>query len=315
MIKKISLIILCSINTIIFAQNPQKLMKKILSEYTYPTKSITIDSLEISYIKEGKGATTLLFLHGLSSNADAWSKNIKTLRNNYTCVAIDLPGYGKSSILKVDYTPSYFAKITHQFIEQLDLKNVVLIGHSMGGQAAIKFATLYPKDIEKLILVAPAGLETFDEVHANFMKNMYTFDVVKNTPDVQIESNYALNFYKMPEDAQKMINDRKQLKNASNFDAHCEAIIKSIAGMLDEPVFNSLKDIEHKTLVIFGEDDKLIPNRYFNPTLSTQEMGNIAKTQIKNVSLKFIEESGHFVQFEKPNEVNLLIEHFVESKN
>ena len=312
MIKNISLILLFSINTILFAQNPQKLMKNIVSEYAFLTKSIKIDSLEISYIKEGQGETTLLFLHGLSSNADAWSKNIEALKDKYTCVAIDLPGYGKSSMPQVDYTPTYFATVTHKMIERLELKNVVLIGHSMGGQASIKFATMYPTEIKKLILVAPAGLETFAVAHANFMKTSYTTAIVKMTPDAQIENNFALNFYVLPKDAQKMIEDRKQIKNASNFDAHCEAIIKSIAGMLDEPVFDQLKDIEHKTLVIFGQEDKLIPNRYFNPTLSTENIGNIAKEQIKNIQLEFIEESGHFVQFEKPKDVNLLIEKFID---
>ncbi|QCX36905.1 alpha/beta hydrolase [Aureibaculum algae] len=314
MIKKIALIFLFCINTILFAQNTPKLMKNIVSEYTYPAKSISIDSLEISYIMEGKGTTTLLFLHGLSSNADAWSKNIETLKNNYICLALDLPGYGKSSMLNVEYTPSFFASITHQLIKKLELKNVVLIGHSMGGQASIKLATTYPKDIQKLILIAPAGLETFKKEQANFMKTAYTAASVKNTTDEQIVTNYALNFYKLPEDAQKMIDDRKHIKNASNFNAHCEAIIKSIAGMLDEPVFDQLKDIKQKTLVIFGNEDKLIPNRYFNPTLSTEKVGNIAKEQIKNVEVEYIPESGHFVQFEKPNQVNLLIEKFVESK-
>lgn len=313
MIKKSTLILFLCISAVLVAQTPQQPMKSIVSEYAFPTKTVIIDSLEISYIHEGKGEITLLFLHGLSSNADAWSKNIETLKNKYTCIAMDLPGYGKSSIPEVDYTPSYFASIAHKFIEQLKLNNVVLVGHSMGGQASIKLATTYPKDIKKLVLIAPAGLETFKAEHANFMKISYTADVVKNTPDTQIEANYALNFYKLPEDAKKMIADRKQIKNASNFDAHCEAIIKSIAGMLNEPVFEQLKAIEHSTLVIFGKEDKLIPNRYFNPTLTTENVGNIAKEQIKNVHLEFINEAGHFVQFEKPSEVNLLVEGFVEN--
>lgn len=302
------------INTIIFSQKAKHPMKDILTNYQFKTKCVSIDDLEISYIKKGKGTTTLLFLHGLSSNADAWSKNIEKLQNKYTCIGLDLPGFGKSTIKSSKYTPSYFAEITHKFIQKLKLKNVVLIGHSMGGQASIKLALNYPNDIQKLVLVAPAGLETFTEQTANFMKATYTANFVKLTSDEQIKKNFALNFFEVPSEVDKMIEDRISIKKATNFNEHCNAIIKSVAGMLDEPVNSNLNEITQPTLVIFGRNDALIPNKYFNPTLTTKNVGEIATKNIKNVSLNYIENCGHFAQFEKFKEVNNLIETFVDGK-
>lgn len=311
--KQFKLVLLFTlISTSIYSQQEKKPMKEVLSEYKFKTKSITLDSLNISYIKEGSGDKTLLFLHGLSSNSDAWSKNIEALSKNYTCIALDLPGYGKSSKPKADYTPTFFADATYKFLQKLELKNVVLIGHSMGGQASIKLAITYPDVINKLILVAPAGLEQFTKPEGDIIKNIYTTDIVKHTTDEQIRKNYALNFYKQPEDVSKMIDDRIKIKSSSDFDAHCEAIVKSVSGMIDDPVFEDLKDINQETLVIFGKNDMLIPNRYFHPTLSVEKISEIAKEHIKSVTLEFIDESGHFVQFEKPKAVNLLIEKFVE---
>lgn len=308
------LLIFILINAYGFSQNSQKPMKELLSDYDFKTQTITLDDLEISYIKEGTGEKTLLFVHGLSSNADAWSKNIAVLKKDYTCVALDLPGYGKSSKPDASYTASYFAEVVQQFIEKLELKNIVLVGHSMGGQASIKLATMYPERIEKLILVAPAGLEQFSEASSNVMKSFFTTASVKNTTDAQIEKNYALNFYVQPKDVSKMITDRKKIKEASNFDAHCEAIVKSVSGMLNDPVYNDLENISQPTLVIFGNQDMLIPNRYFNPTLTTEAVGNIAVEKIKQARLEFIKDAGHFVQFEKPKEVNALIHQFVDGK-
>ena len=305
------LFLITLISTNAFSQNSKKLMKEILSEYNFKTYTTTLDSINISYIKEGEGEKTLLFIHGLSSNSDAWAKNIESLKDDYTCIAIDLPGYGKSSKPDADYTPTYFAKTIHQFIEKLELKNIILIGHSMGGQASIKFATTYPNTIEKLILVAPAGLEQFRDENAKFMKAFFTPESVKNTPDAQIEKNYALNFYEQPEDVSKMINDRKKIIEASDFDAHCEAIVKSISGMLDDPVIKDLENIIQPTLVIFGDKDMLIPNRYFNPDLDIESVANVATKYIKNAKVELIKDAGHFVQFEKPNETNVLIEQFV----
>ena len=306
------LLLFIAFNTAVCSQNQQKPMKELLSDYEFNTCTTTLDGLEINYVKEGNGEKTLLFVHGLSSNSDAWSKNIADLKNDYTCIALDLPGYGKSSKPDADYTASYFADIVHQFIKKLALKNIVLIGHSMGGQASVKLATTYPSDIEKLILVAPAGLEQFSEASANLMTSFFTVASVKNTTDVQIEKNYALNFYVQPEEVSKMIEDRKQIKEASDFDAHCEAIVKSVSGMLNDPVYNDLEQISQKTLVIFGDQDMLIPNRYFNPTLTTEAVGNVALQKIKSSKLEFIKDAGHFVQFEKPKEVNALIKQFVE---
>ena len=301
-------------NTTLFSQNTKKPMKDILSAYNFKTHTISLDSLEISYVKEGNGEKTLLFVHGLSSNSDAWSKNIETLSKDYTCIALDLPGYGKSSKPEADYTPSFFTKAIHQFIEKLELKNITLIGHSMGGQASIKFASKYPDVIEKLILVAPAGLEQFSETSSTFMKTYFTPISVANTPDVQIEKNYALNFYKQPDDVSKMVNDRKMIKDASDFEAHCQAIVNSIYGMLDEPVFKDLESIKQPTLVIFGDKDALIPNRYFNPKLTVEDVGNIASEHIKTVKVNYIKDAGHFVQYEKPAEINTLIEKFVNEE-
>lgn len=302
------------ITTTISSQNSKKLMKDILSDYNFKTQSTTIDSLEISYIKEGNGEKTLLFVHGLSSNSDAWSKNIATLKNTYTCIAIDLPGYGKSSKPTADYTPTYFAEILNKFIKKLELKNSILIGHSMGGQASIKLATTYPKTIDKLILVAPAGLEQFTKTNATIMKGYFTTELVKNTTDAQIEKNYALNFYTQPKDVSKMVNDRKKIKEAQDFNAHCNAIVNSISGMLNDTVIDQLNTISQPTLVIFGDKDMLIPNRYFNPNLTVEAVGKVALDHINSAKVKYIKDAGHFVQFEKFEETNTLIQQFVDEK-
>ncbi len=301
------------INSVSFAQNAQKTMKEVLSEYEFKTRCTKIGSIEISYIKEGKGDKTLLFLHGLSSNADAWSKNIKALSSSYTCVAVDLPGHGKTSKPQLAYTPTFFADIVYEFIKKKKLKNVILVGHSMGGQASIKLATMHPEAVQKLILIAPAGLEKFTKEQGNILKSVFTVEVVKNTTDEQIKKNYALNFFEQPAAVSKMIKDRIQIKQTADFSAHCNAIVKSVNGMLDDPVHDDLEKISQKTLVVFGEKDMLIPNKYLHPNLTIQKVGDVAKNKIKNVAVRYIENCGHFAQFEKPKKVNLLIQEFVES--
>ncbi|WMI68307.1 alpha/beta fold hydrolase [Mangrovimonas sp. YM274] len=305
--------VFCLLSMVGISQNKALAMKELLSEYEYKTHYVTLDSLEVAYVKEGNHEQTLLFVHGLSSNADAWSKNIQELKDKYTCIALDLPGFGKSSIVETQYTSTFFADVVHQFILELKLKNVILVGHSMGGQASVKLAVNHPEAISKLVLVAPAGIERFSEAEANLMKGAMTEAVVKGTTDAQIERNYALNFFQQPKEVGKMIAERKRIREAVDFDEHCKAIVSSVWGMLDDPVFEDLQRIQCPVLVIFGNNDKLIPNGYLHPQLTTQAVAQSAKEEIKHVEVKMIGESGHFVQFEKPMEVNAFLTQFVET--
>ena len=296
------------------AQNTTKMMKENIAPYRFASQTIKLKDGELSYMKEGSGKPTLIFLHGLSSNGDAWAKNIEDLKKNYTCIALDLPGYGRSYKEAQEFTPSYFAEVVKEFAEKKKLKNFVLVGHSMGGQASIKFAEKYPEYVSKLILVAPAGIEEFNEMESLTLKNFTTQAYVKNTTDEQIEKNYAINFFKMPEDGEKMIMDRKSIKNSVDFDAHALAIEKSVKGMLDDKVIADIKNITQPVLLLFAENDMLIPNRFLHPTLTIQEVAKKAKSEFKNSQLIMIPESGHFLQYEKPKEVNQAILEFLKSK-
>jgi pimeloyl-ACP methyl ester carboxylesterase len=85
----------------------------------------------------------------LSSNADAWSRNIESLKEIHLC-SFRFTGFGKSSKVAPAYTPTYYADIVVKVIEKLKLKNVIVAGHSMGGQAAIKLAINHPDKLKNL---------------------------------------------------------------------------------------------------------------------------------------------------------------------
>ena len=297
--------------SITFAQTP-KTMKELLQTYHFETKSVTLKDGELAYVKEGKGKKVLVFLHGLSSNSDAWYRNIEELKKDYTCYAIDLPGFGKSYKNAPAFTPTYFAEVLNEFSEKMKLKKFTLVGHSMGGQAAVKFAALYPNKLKNLILVAPAGIEYFTEAEGNMMMMVTTKEGVMNTSDDQIDRNYAINFHEMPKEAASMIQDRKTIKNSSDFEAHAEAIVASIKGMLDDKVIDDLPKIKQPTLLLFGKNDFLIPNRYFHKGMTIDDVAEKAKKSISNSEFLMINEAGHFLMFEKPTEVNNAIKAFLK---
>lgn len=273
----------------------------------YPYKTTTLpvaDNMDISYRDTGKGSTTLLFIHGLGSYMRVWDKNIEDLAASYRCVAVDLPGYGKSSKVIFNANMSFYAKVLRDFIRKKQLGKVVLVGHSMGGQIALTMAIEYPEAFEHIVLIDPAGFENFNTMQKTTIKNLTTIQGVKNATETRIRQNFAANFFKMPPDAEPMINDRLAMRTASDFDDYCLVVTQNIAGMLDEPVFTKLNKIKKPVTCLFGSRDALIPNRALNPHLTTEAVAKAGVAAIRDCQFVMIPDAGHFAMWEKPNLVN-----------
>jgi pimeloyl-ACP methyl ester carboxylesterase len=280
-------------------------------DYPFDIKKIQLNgNIELAYADEGAGKQVILFIHGLGSYIPAWKKNINVLRNHFRCIALDLPGYGKSGKKNHSGEMNFYSAILKDFITKLKLGKVTLAGHSMGGQIAINTTLLYPEIVDKLILIAPAGFEEFTESEIEFMKNSYTAEYIASTaPDI-IDFNVRVNFHNMPQDAKFMINDRVAIRDADEFNNYCAVVANSLRGMLDNPVSDKLSQIKQQTLVLFGLNDRFIPNRIFHKS-ATEEVARKGAEEIPNSKLVLIPECGHFIQFEKPDEFNKAVINFL----
>ncbi len=285
-----------------------------MNDVAYPAdlKKIALPGgVEMAYIDRGSGARTLVFIHGLGSNLKAWEKNVDSLSGQYRCIALDLPGYGRSSMGDYAYGMSFFAAQVNALLDALDLQNVVLVGHSMGGQVALTMVLKGAPRVEKVVLIAPAGIETFTEAEKLWFGAVYTPEVVKNTPPEQIRRNFELNFYRWPGDAEFMIADRMTLRASPAYDDWCRMIPQCVMGMLNEPVAARLSEITLPVLILYGENDALIPNRILHPTQNTLQIAQSAQAAIPGSQLRTFPECGHFVHWEKAAETNRAITEFL----
>ncbi len=305
-ILKFALFLVMLINYSLSAQiDKQHIKKPYKLNYGFSTKTILQDPY-ISYIDTGKGNDTILLLHGLGSNAGFWRYNIPELAKKYRVIAIDLPGYGKSEKGNYSYSMSFFSDEIKKFVDKLNINNFVLIGHSMGGQIAITFTLKYPDKINKLILISPAGIESFNKTQSNILANYLTVDAIKSLDEKGIEINIKNNFYKWNSKVNWLIKERTELKNSNDFDGYANAVVKSVKGMLSEPTSQKLKNLSVSTLIIFGTNDNLIPNKYFH-NLKPAAIFSTAAQQIKNCKLQPVNDAGHLVYIEKAKEVNKII--------
>ena len=127
-------------------------------------KQIRIPSgLDIHYQDDGQG-DTLVFIHGSGPGASGYSNfqgNYPWFNEQgYRTLVPDLPGYGLSSKPEDEnYVLDFFVSALHQFLQALDVKSCVLVGNSLGGAIALKYALDFPEAVSKLILMGPGGLE------------------------------------------------------------------------------------------------------------------------------------------------------------
>lgn len=152
--------------------NPLEGLSSIQQEATNESNFITIpfdgtDGIDIHYITENfestNESTTFVLLHGSLSNSFTWNKVMDSLGEQGRVIAYDQVPYGLSEKLvagdwigRNPYTSEAAVDQLFAFIDELDLKNVVLVGHSYGGTLAIQATLAQPERVEALILVDPA---------------------------------------------------------------------------------------------------------------------------------------------------------------
>jgi pimeloyl-ACP methyl ester carboxylesterase len=283
-----------------------------LVTYPYKTQQVALPgNVKISYIDEGSAEKTLLFIHGLANYALCWQKNIDYLRQFYRCIAIDLPGNGLSDRNEHSFGIPFFADCVYAFIQALGLKDLCIIGHSMGGMVAITTVTKYPQCADRLVLCAPAGFEKFTSLDKTLYYNTLQFLDFLSSDEHSLRNTIERSFYHLPEAAEGMIDELIKIMRTDTKHFYRKMLEGCIKSLLEDEVYDQLHLIKQPTLVIFGVHDGLIPNKLLHP-VSTEKLATGAVKEIPGALLKMIPDSGHFVQWEKANEVNKDIILFLE---
>lgn len=284
----------------------------MLNNKKYQTDRIQLSNgCNVAYIDEGKGSTTLLFVHGLATYAYSWIKNIESLKEYYRCIAIDLPGNGYSDGGDYSYGMNFYAGCVYDFIQQLQLKNVVIVGHSMGGQIVQTLAINHPTAFEKLVLCAPAGFETFTMMERAMYKGGIHFFDFFSTEENSLRQVVRTSFYNYPAYADGILQELVDIMKRQPANRYRKMIEACIDGMINEPVFDKLHTIQQPTLVLFGDRDALIPNRLIHPITPTS-IAQKGAAEMPGALLHILPNCGHFLQLEQPEVVNKHIHSFVQ---
>ena len=111
------------------------------------------DGVEIHYETAGSGEPAIVFVHGWSCDRSYWRAQIEHFASSHRVVAIDLGGHGESGLGREEWTMAAFGADVRAVVEALDLRGVVLVGHSMGGPVIVEAARLMPDRVAALVPV------------------------------------------------------------------------------------------------------------------------------------------------------------------
>ncbi len=203
-------------------------------------------------------APAVIFLHGFGSSLETWEPWAQSLSAHYRVVRFDLPGSGLSEPDRSgDYTDTRSLSLMAGLMDRLGIENAALVGNSMGGRIAWRFAAAYPSRVRKLVLISPDGFASPGFEYGKAPQVPAVLKLMKYfLPRTLLRSNLAA-AYADPARLSDSVVDRYYdlLLAPGNRAAMISRMQQSI---LVEPI-PILRNLQTPTLLLWGKQDRLIP--------------------------------------------------------
>ena len=251
-----------------------------------------INGLEINYKIAGSGQP-ILILHGWGGSSDSWIRVQEILaKNGYKIICPDFPGFGKSLTPLQPWGIREYCNFVLNFTEKLNLQNFFLLGHSFGGRIAIKFATTYPEKIKSLILCDSAGIKPKPGPKTRLIYWIAKIGNAIFTPKHLARfKDTARNFFYIFLRHKDYVKAKGTMK-------------ETIKKVFEEDLLPELSQIKTKTLIIWGQIDKMVPVKF----------AYIFKEKIQNSELLILPKIGHSPHLEVPDKLAEIIVSFLANR-
>ena len=270
---------------------------------------VEVGNIRTRYWALGDGKSSAILLHGLGGYIENWEENIEPLAQSYRVYALDLVGFGRSDKPQVRYSIPYMAEFVHEFMIVQDVDRAALIGESMGGAIALRFAQQYPRQVEKIVLAASAGLGKEVSIYFRIMSlpilgELFARPSRKGTAqllrqlfhdqdlitDQWIEEDYEIS--SLPGAQRCLLSALRSMCNAWG--------VKSDTY---RPILDRLEEIEVPTLVIWGTQDRILPVAH----------AHRAAKRLPNARVHIFDPCGHVPNIEHSEEFNALVIDFLRN--
>jgi pimeloyl-ACP methyl ester carboxylesterase len=258
--------------------------------------------MQLHFRQYGEGQP-MIIIHGLYGISDNWVNHARILAENFKVYIPDMRNHGQSGHSNF-FNYEVMAEDITEFIEQHEIENPIIMGHSMGGKIAMKFALDNPDLVQKLIVIDMSmrqyNLRAFHSKIINAMLDI-DFNTVKSRKEVD---DYLA---KTIEDARIRLFVMKNLywteRKTLSWRLNLKAIIDNIDAIFEG--INSNQKFTKPSLFIRGEKSDYIRDEDFD----------LIKKQFTNSELKTIPNAGHWVQADEPELFIKFLKDFLIAKS
>jgi len=203
-----------------------------------------------------RDAPVLLLLHGLGASLHTWEPWARALDSSYRVVRFDFPGHGLSAP-DDDYSDPRTLRLVAALLDSLGVAKATVIGNSMGGRIAWRFAAEHPARVEKLVLMAPDGFASPGFAYGKPADVPTILGVMRWVlPRPMLEANLAPAYADRAQLADSTVARYHDLMLAPGNRAALFARMQQT--MLSDPV-PLLRSITAPTLLVWGAEDRMIP--------------------------------------------------------
>ena len=277
-------------------------------------QQINVNGASTHLIEAGeKEKQTILFLHGYPEDWMAFSDVMLLLKDNYHLLAVDMPGIGKSNLISSGDKLS-IAYFINDLIQQLDLKDLIVVGQDLGGMVAYSLIRNFPERIAKAVIMNTAvpGVPPWEEVKRNPYIWHFAFFAIPELPEKVFEGkqdllfNYFFNSITTNKEA--FTEEKKRLYVA----AYDSAVSMKTgfdwyrAFIQDEKENSKFVSVNIPVLYLRGEKEYGDISQYIE---------GFKSTGIKNIRGRFVQNSGHYAADESPEYVAKAIDDFIDEKS
>jgi pimeloyl-ACP methyl ester carboxylesterase len=262
-------------------------------------KNITYNDTEIFYHVYGAGKP-LVLLHGFGETSSVWKYQIESLKSIYKLIVPDLPGSGKSGELNIEITDislSDFSDCVYSILQNENIKECIMLGHSMGGYIVLAFAEKYAGLLKAFGLVHSTAFADSDEkkkARSQGIKMIETYgsySFLKTTLPALFSEKFKKEH---PEEISELIEEGKQFTKRS-LQQYYHAM------MVRPDRTDVLRNSVVPNLFVIGTEDVAAP---LNDVLKQAHLPEMSYIHI-------LENTGHMGIWEAANELNEYLEEFV----